>query len=272
MASTVDDAPAPADGTSRGLGRARRDLIALEIAQHGYVSCSGLAERLGVSEMTVRRDFRKMEQEGKLRRAHGGAVGPLAGTIDTVEPDVEDRTRTNAAEKQRIGRHAAQLCLPQHFVAVDIGSTTMCLAHSLIGRDVRFLTCSLKIATVLTAAGESVVIPGGFARGSEPSLVGALTRRQIESFRFDTVFLGVSGADTSGLFDYSLEDSEIKRTLIEQSSRVVALVDRSKFNRAGMAKVCDLAELDILITDAAPQGDLADALSAAGVTVSIASD
>ena len=270
--STLHGSSRPADEASRGIGPSRRDLIALEVAQHGYVSSSGLAERLGVSEMTIRRDLARLEQEGRLRRARGGAVGPMAGTIDTVEPDIDDRCRMNAAEKQRIGRHAARLCLPEHFVAVDIGSTTLCLAHALIGRDVRFLTCSLKIATVLTAAGETVVIPGGAVRGSEPSLVGALTRRQIENFRFDTVFLGVSGASAAGLFDYSLEDSEIKRALIENASRVVALVDHSKFDRSAVAKVCDLREIDILVTDAAPGGALADALAAAGVTIDIASD
>jgi len=270
--STLHEPSAPPDDTSRTIGVSRRDLIALEVARHGYVSGSGLAQRLGVSEMTIRRDLLKLEQEGKLRRARGGAVGPMSGTIDTVEPDIDDRCRMNAAQKQRIGRHAARLCLPEHFVAVDIGSTTLCLAHALIGRDVRFFTCSLKIATVLTAAGETVVIPGGSVRGSEPSLVGALTRRQIESFRFDTAFIGVSGASASGLFDYSLEDSEIKRALIENSSRVVALVDQSKFDRSAVAKVCDLGEFDILVTDAAPKGALADALSAAGVTISIASD
>ena len=273
--SVLHNRNAPArldDDDLRGSGAARRDLIALEVAQHGYVSSSGLAERLGVSEMTIRRDLSSLEQQGKLRRARGGAVGLMAGTIDTVELDLDDRCRINVFEKQRIGRHAAQFCLPEHFVAIDIGSTTLCLAHALIGRDVRFFTCSLKIATLLTAAGETVIIPGGSVRGSEPSLVGALTRRQIESYRFDTVFLGVSGASATGLFDYSLEDSEIKRALIEHSSRVIALVDRTKFDRRSVAKVCDLEAIDILISDAPPAGALAGALSAANVTISIASD
>ena len=266
-------APIPPDDEDfRTGGAARRDLIVLEVAQHGYVPSSGLAERLGVSEMTIRRDLDKLEQEGKLRRARGGAVGPMAGTIDSVEPDLDDRCRINVPEKQRIGRHAAQFCVPGHFVAVDIGSTALCLAHALIGRNVRFFTCSLKIATVLTAAGETVAIPGGTVRGSEPSLVGALTRRQIENYRFDTVFLGVSGTSVAGLFDYSLEDSEIKRALIEHSSRVIALVDHTKFDCRSMAKVCGLEDIDILISDAPPSGALADALSAANVTVSIASD
>lgn len=262
----------PDDEDLRAGGVARRDLIVLQVAQYGYVSNSGLAEQLGVSEMTIRRDLSKLEQEGKLRRAPGGAVGPMTGTINTLEPDLDDRCRINVPEKQRIGRHAAQFCLPGHFVAIDIGSTTFCLAHSLIGRNVRFFTCSLKIATALTAASESVVIPGGTVRGSEPSLVGALTRRQIESYRFDTVFLGVSGMSVAGLFDYSLEDSEIKRALIEHSSRVIALVDHTKFDCRSMAKVCGLKDIDILISNAPPSGALADALSAANVTVSIASD
>ena len=260
------------DDDVRASATARRARIVLEVAQHGYVSSSGLAERLGVSEMTIRRDLSKLEQKHKLRRARGGAISLTAGTIDTVEPDFDDRSRINAPEKQRIAHHAAQFCLPGQFVAIDIGSSTLCLAQALTGRDVRFFTCSLKIATVLTAAGETVVIPGGTVQGSEPSLVGALTRRQIESYRFDTVFLGVSGASATGLFDYSLEDSEIKRALIEHSSRVIALVDHSKFDRSSVAKVCELGDIDILVSDATPTGTLAGALASANVSVAIATD
>ncbi|WP_333834374.1 DeoR/GlpR family DNA-binding transcription regulator [Rubrimonas sp.] len=251
---------------------ARRDRIALELSQQGYVSGCALAEMFGVSEMTIRRDLDALAEQGKLRRSHGGAVGLGAGRLDMVEPDMAERIRRNSAGKARIGAYAATTLTRGAFVALDIGSTTLCLAHALIGQNVRFLTCSLKIAALLGAAGETVVTPGGAVQGSEPSLVGAMTRRHIETFHFDVVFIGASGVAATGLFDYSLDDAEIKRALIERAARVVALLDSSKFERLSVAKVCPLAALDALITDAPPPQPLADALADAGVHVTLATE
>lgn len=268
--STSDASRVAAAPSGRLTGRERRNLIAAEIARHGHASCAGLARRLGVSEMTIRRDLDTLERTGVVKRAHGGAVAAHSAEFDLVEPDVDDRSRINAAEKRRIGQFAARLCRAEQFIALDIGTTTLSLAHALMGRNVRFFTSSLRIAAVLGAAGETVMTPGGAVAGSEPSLVGALTRRQIEAFRFDIVFLGISGVSPPGLYDYSLEDSEIKRALIEQAGRVVALADHSKFDRISVSKVCDLASVDEIVTDAAPAGALAAALRSANVTVSVA--
>jgi DeoR/GlpR family transcriptional regulator of sugar metabolism len=255
---------------ARTSAAARRDRIALEISQQGYVSGGALAEMFGVSEMTIRRDLDALAAQGKLKRSHGGAVGFVGARLDTVEPDMAERIGRNSAEKARIGARAAAMVAPGAFVALDIGSTTLCLAHALIGRNVRFLTCSLKIAGLLGLAGEVVVTPGGTVRGSEPSLVGAMTRRQLEAFHFDVAFIGVSGVATTGLFDYSLDDAEMKRVLIDRAARIVALVDGSKFERLSFAKVCALSALDALVTDAPPPPPLAEALDRAGVAVAIA--
>lgn len=255
---------------ARATAAMRRERIAREIARQGYVAGGALAAMFGVSEMTIRRDLDALAAQGKLWRAHGGAVGVAASRLDMVEPDVAERIARNSGEKARIGACAAATVAPGAFVALDIGSTALSLAQALIGRNVRFLTCSLKIAALLGRAGETVVTPGGTVQGSEPSLVGAMTRRQIEAFHVDIAFIGVSGIATSGLFDYSLDDAETKRALIERAARVVALVDSSKFERLSMVRVCALPDLHALITDAPPPQPLAQALAAAGVAVTVA--
>lgn len=261
---------AAAAGQARPSARTRRDRILLEITQLGYVSGSALAGLFGVSEMTIRRDLDLLAAEGKLRRSHGGAVGLGGARLDMVEPDMAERVGRNSAEKARIGACAARMVEPGAFIGLDIGSTTLCAAHALIGRNVRFLTCSLKIATMLGHAGETVVTPGGQVLGSEPSLVGAMTRRQIEAFTFDVVFLGVSGMVETGVFDYSLDDAEIKRALIERAGRIVALVDSSKFGRLSVSKVCALSEIDCVVTDQSPPPALSNALRQSDVEVVVA--
>jgi DeoR family glycerol-3-phosphate regulon repressor len=257
-------------GRPRATAAVRRERIALELARQGYTSGGALAAMFGVSEMTIRRDFDAMAADGKLWRAHGGAVGIGTTRLDMTEPDMAERIGRNRAAKSRIAASAAAMVAPGSFVGLDIGSTTLCLAQALTGRNVRFLTCSLKIAAFLGGAGESVVTPGGTVQGSEPSLAGAMTRRQIEAFHFDVVFIGISGIAATGLYDYSLEDAEIKRALVERAARVVAVADSSKFDRLSVAKVCALSDLHALVTDAPPPSPLAQALAAAGVSLTVA--
>lgn len=251
----------------------RRERIVLLLAQSGYAAITDLADHLGVSAMTVRRDLDVLVRERIVERARGGAVassGSRAARIDTIEPEVDERIRLNSDAKAEIGRLAAGLIVPDQTVAVDVGSTALCLAHAIKGLNVRVFTNSLKIGLFLSSGTPRVYMVGGEICGSEPSVVGAMARRHIESFRFDWMFLGASGLAEDGLYDYSLEDTEIKRALIERARRTVALMDSSKFDRLSVARVAPLSAIDILICDRAPAGDLAARLQDAGVEVMVA--
>lgn len=251
----------------------RRERIALVLAQSGYAAIADLAGYLGVSEMTVRRDLDTLAQKGLVERAYGGAVarsGDPAARIDTIEPGLDERIRLNSDAKAEIGRTAAGLIAAGQTVALDIGSTALCLAHAIKGMNVRIFTTSLKIALFLSSGTPRVYTVGGEIHGSEPSIVGAMARRQIESFRFDWMFLGASGLAEDGFYDYSIEDTEIKRALMERARSTVALIDSSKFNRLSTARVAVLSSVDVLISDRAPTGDLAARLQDAGVEVKVA--
>lgn len=251
----------------------RQDSIALALAQSSYVSIADIARRLRVSEMTVRRDLDVLVSRGVAERAHGGAVPRKTNQpihLDIFEPALHLRMRENSEAKAKIGRAAARLIMPRQTVAVDIGSTTLSLAHAIQETDVRVFTNSVKIGLMLSAATPRVYMPGGEIRGTEPSLIGDLARRQLESFHFDWAFLGASGIAPDGLYDYSLDDTEIKRAFADRAGRVVALVDGSKFNRLSVVKICSLSAIDLLITDRAPDDVLAERLAAAGVELQVA--
>jgi DeoR family glycerol-3-phosphate regulon repressor len=115
-----------------------------------------------------------------------------------------------------------------------------------------------------------VHVLGGAVRGPELSVVGSNPLKQIRQYYLSKLFLGVSGATTDGFFDYSPEDTEIKRAFMAQSERVVVLCDSSKFDHRSVVKVCELGEVATLVTDAPPPDHLADALARAGTEVVIA--
>ncbi|MEQ8296664.1 MAG: DeoR/GlpR family DNA-binding transcription regulator [Nitratireductor sp.] len=254
--------------------RERKEKIASILSRSGYASIASLSERLGVSEMTIRRDLDALVQDGVIERAHGGAVAPLAVRslrMDVTEPAIDERIGRNRVQKMRIGALAASLVQRDQTIAIDIGSTPLILAQALAQTDVRIFTSSLKIGLLLSTGKPRLYMPGGEVRGREPSMVGPMACAALEDYHFDWLFLGASGLAADGLFDYSLEDTEVKKALIARSGRVVALIDSSKFDRVSIVRVCQLDAIDILITDRAPEGVLAHRLAEADVDVRVAS-
>jgi DeoR family glycerol-3-phosphate regulon repressor len=252
----------------------RRDLILTTLQREKLITAPAMAELCGASEMTIRRDFDFLAELGLLARTHGGAVLPdsLSGKrFDMVEPSLDRRTALNHEAKLAIAALAAEQVEPDQTIALDVGSTVFALADRIRDMQVRVFTASLMIASHLGQARARVYLPGGEVQGTEPSLVGARTVENLKRFYFDTVFLGVSGISADGIFDYSLEETEIKSAMIARSKRAVVLADSSKFDRVSVARVSELSGIDLVITEQAPPKSLSDALEAAGVETLVAS-
>jgi DeoR/GlpR family transcriptional regulator of sugar metabolism len=257
------------------LGRFRRDaLMRSFVERRGFATVSDIAAELGVSEITVRRDLTRLEAQGHLTRTHGGALIGRAGgdgAFDFDEPDFDARRRRNAEAKARIGAAAAALVQPGATIGIDVGTTALEVARNLSERDgIKIFTNSARAASLLADGPSPVYLPGGQLRPKELSIYGSIATSQLRQFWFDLVFIGFSGLTEQGLFDYSLEDSEVKQVFIERAARVVALCDSSKFGRLAMARIGTLDEIDVLITDAAPADDLRDVLEQAEVQLIVA--
>jgi DeoR/GlpR family transcriptional regulator of sugar metabolism len=242
------------------------------VNRNGFVSFSEIAESFAVSDMTIRRDLWALEDKGMLQRTHGGAVGVGRREVfDAAEPAFSSRRRQNAAAKAAIARRAAQLIGVRESIGLDVGTSTLALAEEIAGRqDITVFTGSLYAAAVLGRRNCPVHVLGGLLRAPELSVVGPNPIKQIMQFYVDKLFLGVSGVTEAGFFDYSPEDTEIKRAFIEQAERVIVLCDSSKFDHRSVSKVCDLGRAATLVTDSAPPAHLADALARAGVEILIA--
>ena len=255
--------------------QARQARIVEAVRSAGFVSVVDIAADLVVSEMTIRRDLVELEREGLLERTHGGAVaveGAPEHPIDKVEPEFEARLRRNREAKERIARAAFAMIDGQRTIALDVGTTTYMLARHLAERpgSPRVFTNSLRIAGLLGGGKNEVYVAGGQIRGDEMTVSGPMAVGQFEQLWFDTAFLGVSGLTEAGLFDYSLEDSELKRVYVRRSMRKVVLCDASKFQRMSLVQIATLKEIDTLVSDAEPPAELAAALAQAKVAVHVA--
>ncbi|MEH7846109.1 DeoR/GlpR family DNA-binding transcription regulator [Rhizobium laguerreae] len=260
------------------LAQVRHARILQTLALKGAVSVSDVASQLAVSEMTVRRDLIELEKDGRLVRTHGGAVRsgkafePIANeAVDREEPTFESRLTRNAAAKRTIAMAAAGVAAGARTLALDVGTTTYLLSGLLLNQPhTKIFTNGVRNAMQLGTGFGEVYLPGGRMRGEEMAISSQSAVSQFEELWFDIAFVGVSGITAQGIYDYSFEDTDMKRVYLRRATQKVVLCDSTKFKRISLVHIAPLQQFDMLITDAMPPADLADALAAAGVDVRIA--
>jgi DeoR family glycerol-3-phosphate regulon repressor len=267
--SVLSEAPLP----NRHPGARQARILDL-LGRVGFLTVGDIATATGISEITARRDLAELAERGALQRTHGGAMalrGGQAEVFDAFEPAFDARRRRNSAGKAAIARAAAQLVKPGVTIALDVGTSTLELARCLSTvSEIRIVTNNLRAASLLADSPHAVYVPGGRVRGKELSVHGQPAAAQIRDYWFDLAFIGVSGVTEAGLFDYSPEDTEIKRLYMERARQVVVLCDAEKFGHLSMVQVAELGQMHVLVTDARPPETLAAALEKAGVRVAVA--
>ncbi|MBZ0227198.1 MAG: DeoR/GlpR family DNA-binding transcription regulator [Bauldia sp.] len=250
--------------------RERQALIVEQVRQSERVFVDDLAESLGASRETIRRDLTALANRGVVKKFHGGATMP--------HPDAEGpfqaRMALNASAKQRIAAAAAKLFKPGDALFVDTGSTTLYFAEALaeVG-GITVITNSSAIARQLGLNGseDRVFLLGGEFQADNQETVGTLTLQQIKSFRpnYAVITIGALHAE-AGIMDYDFDEAQVALAMIEQAARLIVLVDASKFDQLALIGICGLDEIDVLVCDAAPGGALAEALARADVEIVLA--
>lgn len=223
------------------------------------VQVTDLAARLGVSQVSVRRDLARLAREGKLTRVHGGAVSA------EDEPPFGMIEMERAPAKDRIGLAAAALVKDGQTILIDIGTTTLAFARHLHGRSLTVITSSLAIVhELLPDEGIELVVLGGIVRRNYHSLVGLLAEDALRQVSADIAFLGASGIRRHDLavMDTTMAEVPIKRGMITAARRRVLLADAAKFSMEGTVRVCDINDLDVIVTDARPDEPLLALLNA----------
>lgn len=223
-----------------------------------------LAERLGVSQATIRRDLVQLDNEGRLTRVYGGAVS----AADNDEPFAEV-AGVRVQEKDDLAEHCANLIKDGETILLDIGTTAHRLARQLHGRSLTVITSNLAVYDELQDDhGIEIVLLGGVVRRSYRSLVGFLTEDALRQLHADRLFLGTSGIRPDGqVMDTTVIEVPVKRAMIASADQVILLADASKFPGTGMARVCGPQDLDIVVTNADADPHTRAALVEAGVEV-----
>ncbi|KNH21627.1 cytochrome C [Arthrobacter sp. ZBG10] len=238
------------------LPAARHQAIVDAVQRERVVRVSDLAQQLGVSLMTVRRDIEVLEDVGKLERIHGGAK--LPGDASTHEPGFELKSTQLTAEKRAIAVEAAGLVHEGMAVGLSAGTTTWALAKELAGGPrITVVTNSVRIADLFhhsAAAGParyaSTVILIGGERTPSDALVGPIATGALKQLHLDILFLGVHGMDPdAGFTTPNLLEAETDRAFVAASRKVVVVADHTKWGTQGMSTIAGLEEADEIISD-----------------------
>ena len=238
------------------------------LRRDGRVDVATAAAEFGTAELTIRRDLDVLVERGVARRVRGGAVNLL---MRGEELPFAMRAIEAADRKRRIAEAVAGLIADGEAVALDSGTTVTetALALARSGRRLTVMPMSLHAAMELAgAASVRLILPGGEARPGELAMVGPLALASIASLRFDTVVLGCCGVSPEGqMMAHDLGDAAVKQALLASGRRTVLAADGSKFGRAALAVVCELAAVDVVVTDDSAPAPAVAALQAAGVEV-----
>ena len=242
----------------------RHQLILRALREDGPSTITALAERLGVSPATVRRDLVRLDDEGLLTRVYGGAA-PIADREDPFTDVAAERVD----EKDAVAEGAAALVKDGETVLLDIGTTAHRLARRLHGRNLTVVTSNMAVYEELADdAGIELVLLGGMLRREYRSLVGFLTEDNLRQIHADVLFLGTSGVRPNGrVMDTTVVEVPVKRAMIAASDRVILLADAAKFPGSGVATVCGPEALSAVVTDAPVDPKTSAALAEAGVEI-----
>lgn len=263
-------AAAPAGRTGSALGAERqRDILEL-INRGEIVSVGAFAERFGVSQETIRRDIRSLEEAGQLRRVHGGAA-PMRTFDLTARRPVTERLGVDREAKLQAARAAMALFENDMNVYLGASSTMLLLAEEL-ARSEKSLTITtnmIDIATVTAASGRcKVTLLGGEVNPSTHTVGGFEVLKSLESRLFDLCVLGVSAiSPTHGILGPSMAHHVLVRTVCEHSHRVAIVTDGTKFRRRDAQVVLGFDEVDFIATNLPPPDDFAAVLDRTNVTV-----
>ena len=215
----------------------------------GKVTVEELATAFHVSAPTVRADLTRLEDQGLLRRTHGGAI-PISHTL--YEPPYAQRQVMRYDEKRAIARLAASRVKDGETVMLDAGTTTHEIAILLKERtSLTVVTNSLVNAlTLMDSPDIAVILVGGNIQPRRKATLGPLAVRFLEAFRVDRAFMGFNGVHVqSGYTVVDFDAAEIKRRMMACAGEVVAVADSSKIGQIAFAAVAPLQAANFLITD-----------------------
>jgi len=248
----------------------RRLQVLERVAQDQAVDVGTLAREFQVSEMTIRRDLRRLERDGFVRRTYGGATTHL---VRAFEVGTNARVLHHAPEKRWIALEAARLVAGVRVMFIGIGSTIEQFARVLPARhDLVVITPSLAVASLLGTRRIRVIVAGGMVRQDELTCVGAAAIDGVRRYNTDMAVIGAAGVSARrGITELDDREAEVIRAALERTEGITVLADGSKFGAVTISTVAAIERVGTIVTDASADAAEADQIQAAGVRLVVAS-
>jgi DeoR/GlpR family transcriptional regulator of sugar metabolism len=242
------------------------------IAEKGAIDLDSLVRELNVSASTIRRDLNEFEEQGLVRRTHGGVVWTGDGMKEGPRPYAFEQRMAHLVDaKQAIARAARRLIRPGETILLDGGTTTYYLAQELLGTPLQIVTNSLPIASLYQNDERAeLVMVGGVVYPRYGVLLGPSAEQMLSHIHAATLFLSVAGINRGQLYNQNMLLVQTEKRMMEQSQRSVLLVDSGKFGQQALVKLCGLSDIDVVVTDAAPAPDTLAEIEAAGCELIVA--
>lgn len=244
----------------------RQSEILRAVELRGSTAIGKLADDLGVSDETIRRNVKPLVTQGLVRRVHGGITA-----LDPVhEAPFQKRLQENAETKQKIAEAVVDLIADGDTLILDCGSTTAFVARALRRRSgLVVVTNSAEIArTLSTKSSNRVFMAGGELRPDDTASLGSAAIAYISQFRVRHAILSLGAiSPDGGMMVYEPAEAEFSRAVIELAENVIVAVDHSKFGRQGMVKICDPDLVDVLVTDELPPEETLQSFNKAKIEI-----
>jgi len=253
----------------------RLQLILERLLADGKVFVADLAERFGMSSSTIRNDLTKLQSRGLLVRTYGGAVLPDQVNTQLVvrKSALQLRTETYRAEKEAIGRAAADLVADGDTIMIDGGSTTHhVVRHLLDKRGLTVVTNATSLLPDLLAISDAnICLTGGLLHRGFETLLGEASIDVLERFRATKAILGIDGVSLHGGLTATNNAVAIaKQKMVAASEQVIVVCDHTKFDQVCLIPIARFEAIDYLVTDSGAPADVVEAIRARGPTVILA--
>ena len=241
----------------------QREILEL-LGEDEAISVSALSNRFGVSGVTIRGDLDHLENQGLLKRVHGGA-------ILHHEDDISRRIGINYARKLSIARRAAAYVSRGETIFIEAGSANALLARQLSPESgIQVVTSNVFITRQLKDSGVDVILLGGVYQHDSECVVGSLAKLGLESLHFSKAFIGADGINPSeGFTCTDMMRAEIAREAVRKATHSFVVSDSTKFGKVALSPICALEEITYVVTDSDIPPDQRRALEGAGVRVDV---
>jgi len=229
----------------------RLEIIIEEVQTSGSVKVSEISSRLGCSEVTVRNDIRKLDEQGVVKKTYGGAVRIEKGlSVDFVPGECF----LNSDKKYRIAKRAYEYIENRESIIIDDSTTGYYLADYIREHDAKrivVVTNSLLSGAVLASARHvELFFVGGHAIGNPPSCLDNMTVKAMGQYNADKAFVGVNGINLEvGLASMGTPQMDVKREMIRMANKTFVIADSSKFGHGSLFTVCPMSQVDMIISD-----------------------